>query len=78
MERDIFGGTIATLLADACPSIRYRTRCELLGEDSSTLAMKNLLHEVHQQPLVQEALSWQEPDGWFVGNPTLLCRTMRT
>lgn len=60
--------TLNRLLEDACPSIRFRLRREILGEDPSTPTMQQLLREVVEQSLVQQALSWQEPDGWFVGN----------
>lgn len=55
--------TITALLENACPSIRYRIRTELLREsfnDETNWLQRQLL----QENVVQEVLSWQGSDGW--------------
>ena len=54
-----------TLLECACPSIQYRLRLELLGEDSQTSAMQELQKKILGDKKVQEVIAWQQADGWL-------------
>lgn len=64
---------IAELLERACPSIQYRVRLEILRQSPYDPVMLDLQHQILCDPLVQEVLSWQQPDGWlgwyFHGSP---------
>lgn len=59
---------IANLLAQACPSIQYRIRRELLGEAPSTPEMISLQTRIGEDVQVREVLGWQQPDGWLGWN----------
>jgi len=63
-----YESTIDELLTRACPSIRYRIRREILGEDESSGELASLQQAILEQELVQDVFSWQRPDGSFVGN----------
>jgi hypothetical protein len=54
-----------TLLECACPSIQYRLRLELLGEDSQTNQMQELQKKILWDKKVQEVIAWQQDDGWL-------------
>ncbi len=57
-----FPESVLDRLADhACPSIQHRTRAELLGEPAGD----GLQAEILQDPLVQDILASQTPDGWL-------------
>lgn len=56
---------IDELLKFACPSIKYRIRSEILGEDIKSKTMVDLHDQILQDPAVREVLSWQQPDGWL-------------
>ncbi len=53
------------LLENACPSIRYRIRSEILGESIKTPEMKDLQAEILADHWVQKIFSWQQSDGWI-------------
>ncbi|PKO05051.1 MAG: hypothetical protein CVU41_14165 [Chloroflexi bacterium HGW-Chloroflexi-3] len=53
------------LLEDACPSIRYRIRSEILGESIDTAVMAKLQKEILADEWVRKVFSWQQPDGWI-------------
>ena len=53
------------LLEQACPSIRYRVRAEILGQPATDEAMRALQALILQDPAVRTVLSWQQPDGWL-------------
>jgi hypothetical protein len=56
---------MSTLLAKACPSIRYRLRREVLSQSPQDSEMKELQALILQDPTVERVLSWQQPDGWL-------------
>jgi|AutmiccommuBRH23_1029490.scaffolds.fasta_scaffold00280_23 hypothetical protein len=56
---------IQELLENACPSIRYRIRSEILGESINTPEMTQLQTEILDDGWVQKFMSWQQPDGWI-------------
>jgi hypothetical protein len=53
------------LFENACPSIQYRLRKEILHEPPETPAMRNLQEEILQDKIVRKILSWQQPNGWL-------------
>ena len=55
----------AQLLADACPSIKYRVRSEILGYSASSHGMAELQAQILRDSTVAEVLSWQQDDGWL-------------
>ncbi len=55
---------IRTLTEDACASIRFRTRKEILGENPD---INEYLDEILADKRIQYAFSWQKEDG-FLGN----------
>jgi hypothetical protein len=63
------------LLEQACPSIRYRLRLEVLHQDRSDEEMLALQSQILEDPAVKEVFGWQAPDGWlawsFHGYPGL-------
>jgi hypothetical protein len=63
------------LLEQACPSIRYRLRLEVLHQDHSDEEMLALQSQILEDPAVKEVFGWQAPDGWlawsFHGYPGL-------
>ncbi len=58
-------GVIEELLESACPSIKYRTRSEILGLSTTSQEILELQDQILLDPTVQEVLSWQQPDGWL-------------
>lgn len=54
-----------TLLGEACPSIRSRLLLEVLGRRRDDPEVARLQPAILDEPLVQEVLSWQQPDGWL-------------
>lgn len=60
-----FQPTIDALLKEACPSIQYRIRTEILGESPSSPVNKKIQQAILDDALVKEACSWQLPDGHF-------------
>ncbi len=56
---------ITMLLQNACPSIQYRLRLEILHDSPLSSEMLALQAQILQDGLVQEVLDWQEPDGWL-------------
>ena len=54
---------ITTLLNNACPSIQYRIRTELLGESFND-ETNRLQRQLLQETIIQEVLNWQGADGW--------------
>jgi hypothetical protein len=50
---------ISTLLANACPSIRYRLRSDVLGQSRQDPEMKALQVLILKDPTVERVLSWQ-------------------
>ena len=60
--------TPAQLLEQACPSIRYRLRLEVLKQPGSEREMLALQNQILEDPAVQEVLSWQAADGWLAWN----------
>jgi hypothetical protein len=56
---------IDELLQNACPSIRYRIRSEIMGEPETTLEMVRLQKEILSDEWVKKVFSWQQADGWI-------------
>jgi hypothetical protein len=56
---------IDELLQNACPSIRYRIRSEIIGEPETTLEMVRLQKEILSDEWVKKVFSWQQADGWI-------------
>jgi hypothetical protein len=56
------------LLENACPSIRYRLRLEVLNWLRSDPEMLALQTQILQDRAVNEVLGWQAPDGWLAWN----------
>ena len=56
---------IKELLESACPSIKYRIRSEILRQSPESQEMIALQGQILHDPVVQEVLSWQQPDGWL-------------
>ncbi len=52
-------------LENACPSIQYRLRKEILNESPDTLAMRSLQKTILQDKVVKTIFSWQQPNGWL-------------
>jgi hypothetical protein len=63
------------LLEQACPSICYRLRLEVLHQHPSDDEMLVLQHQILEDSAVKEVFGWQAPDGWlawkFHGYPGL-------
>ncbi len=57
--------TIATLLENACPSIQYRIRKEILGQSPTDRVLTSLQASIIEDDLVKKIFSWQQPDGWL-------------
>jgi hypothetical protein len=53
------------LLQNACPSIRYRIRSEILKEPNTAPEMLQLQEEILSDEWVQKIFSWQQADGWI-------------
>lgn len=49
---------MSTLLANTCPSIRYRLRREVLGQSPKDPEMKALQVLISNDPAVERVLSW--------------------
>lgn len=58
-------GVIAEILQNACASIRYRMRRELLAEDPTDPLMLDLQQQILRQPAVQAIQTIQAADGWI-------------
>jgi len=56
------------LLEQACPSIQYRLRREILGENPFAAHMQELQARVLLDPEVQRVAASQQPDGWLGWN----------
>ena len=56
---------IQNLLENACASIRYRIRTEILGEVFDPAEMSQLQSQIIADEWVQKVISWQQPDGWI-------------
>lgn len=54
---------ITALLQNACPSIQYRIRTEILGESFND-ETNSLQRQLSQENVVQKVLSWQGSDEW--------------
>jgi hypothetical protein len=57
--------TIDELLEQACPSICYRLRLEVLNEPGSARHMRLLQRQILDDEAVREVFGWQQPDGWL-------------
>jgi hypothetical protein len=53
------------LLQQACPSIQYRIKDEILKESIQSPIMQALQREILNDPLVRQVFSWQQSDGWI-------------
>ena len=60
-----YNRTLHTLLEHSCPSIKYRIRRELLGEETDTSVMRNLQIGITTNGMVKTALAYQKPSGKF-------------
>lgn len=58
---------IDVLVNNACPSIRYRTRKEILGENAKSPIMIELQKEILEDENVQNILALKQEDGWLGG-----------
>lgn len=56
------------LLEQACPSIRYRLRLEVLHQNCSDAEMRALHSQILKDPAVKAVFGWQAPDGWLAWN----------
>jgi hypothetical protein len=65
LNRNTMPGANTDLLHNACPSIQYRLRLEILHHSSQLPEMLALQGQILQDELVQQVLSWQQPDGWL-------------
>jgi hypothetical protein len=54
----------ASLLENACPSIRCRMRTEILGQSSSDGEVVSLQKEILEDDLVREVMEWKGSDNW--------------
>ena len=64
----MFPNCVLELLCNnACPSIRYRVRREILGKPTDSIEMSKLQDEILEDRSVQDIFSWQKPDGWLGG-----------
>ncbi len=59
--------SISKLTEEACPSIRYRVRRDILGESIYSQEMMALQGRIMEDEKVKEVLSWQKNDGWLGG-----------
>ena len=53
------------LLSEACPSIQYRSRKELLGESTRLGSMRELQGRILEDPLVRRVMASRDEDGWL-------------
>lgn len=56
---------ITKLFQQACPSIQYRIRKEILHDPIQNPTMQNLQKQILNDPLVRQVSDWQQPDGWI-------------
>ncbi len=56
---------LTNLIQQACPSIQYRIRKEILHESIHNPNMQGLQKQILNDSLVREVISWQLPDGWI-------------
>lgn len=59
------GSSENLLLSEACPSIQYRTRKELLHQRSSSTRLRELQSRILEDPLVRDVIGSRQPDGWL-------------
>ncbi len=59
--------TISYLLSNACPSIKYRVKKEILHENTSTSAMKALQTQILNEEKIKYLFSLRKSDGWLGG-----------
>lgn len=62
-----YENSIQELTNLACPSIRYRLKKEICGEDIHTAGMDELQRQILQDEKVVEIFSWKQADGWLGG-----------
>jgi hypothetical protein len=55
-------------LPDACPSIQYRLRHEILKQPCDDPIMRSLQDQILEDALVKMVASWQQHDGWLAWN----------
>ena len=60
---------INQLLGSNEPSIRYKVRVNVLGEDPNTPKIKELRDEIRDSPRVKQLLSERQPDGTIPHHP---------
>lgn len=58
---------INILINEACPSIRYRVRRDILDEPADSQPMITLQNQIFEDYRVKEVISWQGSDGWLGG-----------
>ena len=58
-------GTVDVMLSEACPSIRYRIKSEILGHSPDTPEMHRLQEHILKSDIVQYIFGWQKPDGYL-------------
>lgn len=56
---------ISDLLANACASIKYRIKAEIMGQSTLDQEMLELQNQILQDTLVKKVFKWQQPDGWL-------------
>lgn len=56
---------IQTLCSNACPSIRYRVRDEILNKPRDSEEMIKLQEAILMDERVREIMGWQKEDGWL-------------
>ena len=61
----LFPKTAHTLLKNACPSIQFRIRTEILGQSEIDQELSDLQEQIEKDDLVCEVFNWQRPDGWL-------------
>jgi hypothetical protein len=57
--------SLAFLLEQACPSIQYRLRKEVLNQAPQSSEMSDLQSKIMEDGLVREVSGWQGDDGWL-------------
>lgn len=62
---DLFPDSTCKLVEDACPSIAFRIRSEVLGQPGSSEKMVELHAQILQDPIVLDVLNWRQADGWL-------------
>jgi hypothetical protein len=61
----IWKEAVGYLLHDACPSIQYRVRSELLSEPETNREMKDLQQRILKDEAVRRISRVRHPDGWL-------------